>query len=96
MSDERFHLRDVDRPRWAAVSARVLAELRRLLPDVEAVEVGSTAVDGVIGKGFLDCLRRDPGLRERYNALKRPWDGRPMADDRAAKGRFVMDALSGG
>lgn len=158
--NERFVLREVlpavlEREREAA-----LTTLRDALPHwAEIREVGSTAVDGVIGKGdidvlvrvprerfdearacldaalprnenqlsnaiyqgyrvpsphdvavqltvaggpyddfdrFLDALRADPVLVERYNALKRAHDGGPMDVYRAAKGEFIEAALRSG
>ncbi len=42
---------------------------------------------------FLDALRAEPELIERYNALKRSWDGRPMSEYRAAKAAFIDEVL---
>jgi GrpB-like predicted nucleotidyltransferase (UPF0157 family) len=43
---------------------------------------------------FLDALRGDAELRERYNTLKREHDGGPMEEYRRAKGAFVQQALA--
>ncbi|UJR84006.1 GrpB family protein [Sandaracinus amylolyticus] len=155
---ERFHIGAIDPSEHARVRDEVLAQLSRALPSwAEALEVGSTAVPGVIGKGdidllvrvprerfddaraivdrlfernprqlsneqyqgylvpshldvaiqltvrggpyddfvaFLDALRASPSLVERYNALKREWDGREMDAYREAKSRFITEALS--
>ena len=137
---------------------RVLTALGELVPPEWAHEVGSTAVDGLIGKqdldflvltpanafaatretldehyernpvqlssevyqgytvqseldvaiqltvaggphdtflDFLQKLQTDTGLRASYNALKRRYDGEPMADYREAKSAFIKAALNG-
>jgi len=43
---------------------------------------------------FLELLRKHPDLRERYNRLKREHDGKLMDDYRAAKRRFIENALN--
>jgi GrpB-like predicted nucleotidyltransferase (UPF0157 family) len=136
---------------------RVVALLDEAVPEAEVIEVGSTAIPGVIGKGDLDilvrcpadrfdetllrldaCLPRnpkqfssadyqgyvvpspldvalqvtvaggphddfvpfvealtaDPDLVERYNQLKRTWDGRPMDAYREAKADFIQQVLA--
>jgi GrpB-like predicted nucleotidyltransferase (UPF0157 family) len=57
-----FRVADPD-PRLPAERERVLAELRGALADAEVLEVGSTAVPGLIGKGDLDVLVRVPPER---------------------------------
>lgn len=42
---------------------------------------------------FVDALRKDPQLIDRYNALKRRLDGEPMEIYRAMKGSFIEKAL---
>jgi GrpB-like predicted nucleotidyltransferase (UPF0157 family) len=42
---------------------------------------------------FRDCLRADPVLVDRYNALKRTYDGAAMSDYRAAKSAFIKQVL---
>lgn len=55
--DERFVLRPPD-ARLQRERVRLLELLRRALPGVESMEVGSTAVHGLLGKGDLDLLVR--------------------------------------
>lgn len=43
---------------------------------------------------FADALNDDPVLVERYNALKRVFNGRPMTDYRAAKDAFIAEVLA--
>lgn len=42
---------------------------------------------------FVDMLKRDPDLLERYNALKQSFDEQPMDIYRAAKVAFIVDVL---
>lgn len=42
---------------------------------------------------FLDALCESPALVERYNALKRAWDGRPMDEYRRAKSELIAEVL---
>jgi GrpB-like predicted nucleotidyltransferase (UPF0157 family) len=42
---------------------------------------------------FLDVLRANRDVLAAYNALKASWDGKPMADYRVAKGRFIEEVL---
>jgi len=154
---ERFVLRAIDPGELACARDAALMPLRAALPAwAEVLEVGSTAVEGVIGKGdidllvlapaerfdearaildtlfarnpdqlsneqyqgylvpseldvavqltvrggpydsfvaFLDALRASPARVERYNALKRAWDGEPMDAYRAAKAAFIEEVL---
>lgn len=154
---ERFVLRVVAEAELARARDAALEQLRAALPAwADALEVGSTAVEGVLGKGdidllvrvprarfeearaivdqlfernpdqlsndqyqgylvpdeldvavqltvrdgpydhfiaFLDALRASPELVERYNALKRAWDGEPMDEYRRAKARFIAEVL---
>lgn len=152
---ERFLLQ-LAPPDLAEERDRILAAVRSVAPQAEVLEVGSTAIAGVIGKQdldllvrvvpaefvrtralldsafardaqqlsndryqgyrvassvdaalqltvrgceydrftlFLDALREDPALVRAYNALKRRWHGRPMADYRAAKAAFIESVL---
>jgi GrpB-like predicted nucleotidyltransferase (UPF0157 family) len=136
--------------------ARVVAQIRAILPDADVHEVGSTAIPALPGKqdidllvrvteaefssacraldqhfprnehqfsshdyqgytvpsvfdvaiqatvrdgphdtflDFLDALRRDDALIARYAELKRSWHGRPMAEYRLAKARFIESVL---
>ena len=61
--DERFHLCTPDPALLAAERDRVLALLRALLPGIPCLEIGSTAVPGVIGKGDIDLLVRAPAAQ---------------------------------
>jgi GrpB-like predicted nucleotidyltransferase (UPF0157 family) len=68
-----FVVADPD-PRLASERDRVLGLLRSAVPEAEVFEVGSTAVEGVIGKGDLDFLVRVaadafPALLERLDAV---------------------------
>lgn len=155
---DTFRIQTIDAASLRRERTRVLHTLARVLPAAEALEVGSTAVDGVIGKGdldvlvrvpegdfpaaraaldgcfrrnpdqlanalyqgytvdsaldvavqltvkggpyddferFLEALRADPALVDRYNALKRAWHGRPMDAYRAAKAAFIEAVLAG-
>lgn len=136
---------------------RVSDDLKKLLPEEWIHEVGSTAIEGLIGKQDLDflvrvpasefnearktidaALRRNPNqmsndiyqgyvvesqldvavqltveggphdtflvflerlrgnadLRQRYNALKRKFNGQTMTEYRDAKKEFIEDVLS--
>jgi len=56
----RFHVQPAD-PRLDAERARSLALVSEVAgPEAEVLEVGSTAVEGVIGKGDIDLLVRAP------------------------------------
>ena len=44
-------------------------------------------------EALVTLLRGGPELRERYNNLKRAWDGRPMVLYRQAKAAFIAAAL---
>lgn len=74
-TSDRFMLRDIPRARLDRECRRVLARLQDALPEgAEALEVGSTAVEGVIGKGDIDVLVRVPApafdeARARIDAL---------------------------
>jgi GrpB-like predicted nucleotidyltransferase (UPF0157 family) len=68
-----FLVADPD-PRLASERERALALLRGAVPEAEVFEVGSTAVEGVIGKGDLDFLVRVgpaafPGLLQKLDAV---------------------------
>jgi len=63
MPGETFHLRAPD-PRLGAERTRTLALVRAAVgAEAEVLEVGSTAVTGVIGKGDIDWLVRAPAGR---------------------------------
>src|SRR5688500_5164049 len=65
----RFSLRIVDPSELARARDAAIAPLRAALPGWAAVlEVGSTAVEGVIGKGDIDLLVRVP--RERFEEAR--------------------------
>jgi GrpB-like predicted nucleotidyltransferase (UPF0157 family) len=68
---ELFHVRQIDSALLNGERRRVLQRLKTLLPFATVVEVGSTAVDGVIGKEDVDFLVRvGPGrFREARDAL---------------------------
>jgi len=156
VTEELFQIREPS-PAQATERDRVLALLHDLFDETAVREVGSTAVDGVIGKEdvdilvltapeafaaarsrldglfsrdekqlsteiyqgyrassdwdvaiqltvdgsphdvfdpFLDALRTNSQLRQDYNALKRQWNGRSMAEYRAAKAEFIGRALA--
>ena len=42
---------------------------------------------------FLQALRGDSDLVQKYNSLKRQWDGRSMSEYRQAKAAFIEAAL---
>lgn len=61
---QRFVLRAVDPIELACARDAALAQLRAALPAwADVLEVGSTAVEGVIGKGDIDLLVRVPAER---------------------------------
>jgi len=154
---EYFRLKDVAKDRLDAERQKAMAKLDELLPEGSFMEVGSTAIPGLIGKQDLDFLVRVPqesfevtrskldtafqrnpnqlsteiyqgytvesemdvaiqltiengphdtfmeflellqtnvDLRERYNDLKREFDGKPMADYRTAKREFIEQNLA--
>jgi len=72
--DERFRVLPPD-PRFDGERERTLSLLTEAVGDqAEVIEVGSTAVDGVIGKGDLDVLVRAPAqdfasVRARLDAI---------------------------
>lgn len=66
---ERFVLRAFDATELTRARDAALEPLRAALPAwSEVLEVGSTAVDGVIGKGDIDLLVRVP--RERFEEAR--------------------------
>jgi GrpB-like predicted nucleotidyltransferase (UPF0157 family) len=66
-----------------------------LVRDDLDVAVQLTVRDGPYDSflAFLDALRASPELVERYNALKREHDGRPMDEYRRAKSQLIEAAL---
>ncbi|MFO0557575.1 MAG: GrpB family protein [Polyangiales bacterium] len=62
---QRFEIRPIDAALFAAERERLFAKLALALAtlDADVREVGSTAVEGVIGKGDLDVLVRVPAAR---------------------------------
>jgi len=66
-----------------------------LVPSVLDVAIQLTVRDGPYDQfiAFLDALRASPELVERYNTLKRAWDGESMDDYRGAKSRFIAEVL---
>jgi len=44
--------------------------------------------------GFLECLKVNPEVREKYNRLKQTYDGKPMHEYREAKSAFIESTLS--
>lgn len=66
---ERFRLTALSDAALRAEVERVLALVRAVIPsDAEVLEVGSTAVPGVIGKGDIDLLAR--ASEEHFDALR--------------------------
>jgi GrpB-like predicted nucleotidyltransferase (UPF0157 family) len=55
-----FRIQTIDDQLLATERSRLTRLLRHLVPDAEVLEVGSTAVPGVVGKGDLDLLVRVP------------------------------------
>lgn len=70
--DMHFHLKPTD-PRLATERDQLLSTLAKLVPEADVVEVGSTAIPGVIGKGDLDVLVRVP--EGRFQATRQALDG---------------------
>lgn len=69
-----FRIVSVDEAALRAEVARVLEHVRAVLPPhAEVLEVGSTAVSGVIGKGDIDLLARAPEAH--FEALRDALDG---------------------
>lgn len=60
-------------PALPAERDRVIARIRAAIAGVEVREVGSTAVDGVIGKGDLDLLVLAPA--DRFDDVRAALDG---------------------
>jgi GrpB-like predicted nucleotidyltransferase (UPF0157 family) len=58
---DRFVIQDLPEALLAYERDRVVGLLRATVPGVDVSEVGSTAVDGAIGKGDLDFLVRPSG-----------------------------------
>lgn len=58
MPEDLFTIADIDTDLLAKESVRVRSLLAASLPQAEIVEVGSTAIPGLVGKGDLDILVR--------------------------------------
>lgn len=86
---DRFHVVELDRATLEAERRRVLALLEGVAPFFEVLEVGSTAVEGVIGKGDLDLLVRV--------SPSRFVEARALLDARLARNaaQFSDDAFQG-
>lgn len=69
-------------------------------PNERAPEVGvqlavaGSSVDKAMRR-FPELLRRDPILRDRYNALKQAFEGGDPVEYATAKGAFIEDCLRG-
>jgi GrpB-like predicted nucleotidyltransferase (UPF0157 family) len=63
MSVDIFQICDLDRGTLQAERDRILLDIRAAIPFASIMEVGSTAVDGVVGKQDLDFVVRVPLLR---------------------------------
>jgi len=59
---------------------------------VQLVAVGGSADTFLAWRSMLET---DPDLREKYNELKRAYEGRPMEEYREAKARFITKHLAG-
>jgi GrpB-like predicted nucleotidyltransferase (UPF0157 family) len=67
-----FEIKDIDRRALQSERERVLCALRNLVPFASVFEVGSTAVEGVIGKQDIDFVVRVP--RDRFDSTRRILD----------------------
>lgn len=70
--DDVFRIAPPD-PALPAERDRLIARIRAAIPGVPVREVGSTAVDGVIGKGDLDLLVLAPA--DRFDDVRAALDG---------------------
>jgi GrpB-like predicted nucleotidyltransferase (UPF0157 family) len=68
----RFHIRHIDGAILAAERDRALQLLTSVLPAVDPIEVGSTAVEGVIGKQDIDLALPVP--RESFRTVRATLD----------------------
>jgi len=68
-----FRIQQVDANLLRTEARRLTALLKGLVPAAEVLEVGSTAVPGVIGKGDIDLLVRVPA--EAFAATRDRLDG---------------------
>jgi GrpB-like predicted nucleotidyltransferase (UPF0157 family) len=57
---ELFHIRDCDLTKLRRESERVQRLIRNIVPGASVMEVGATAVDGLIGKQDIDFVVRVP------------------------------------
>jgi GrpB-like predicted nucleotidyltransferase (UPF0157 family) len=55
---EKFHIRDLDLNLLHRERERALSLIRRVVPFASVMEVGSTAIEGVVGKQDLDFVVR--------------------------------------
>ena len=101
---EIFWLRQLDPEDSQRERLRILQWLRGALPFANVREVGSTAIEGVIGKQDIDFAVGVPpaqftAAREildgsfRRNDRQTQWNGQPMQRYRAAKDAFIEAAL---
>ena len=60
---ELFHLRHIDASQLRTERDRVLRLIRKLIPSDSVMEVGSTAIEGIVGKQDLDFVVRVPSHR---------------------------------
>ncbi len=76
---------------WSATFASFATERDDIPVGVQLVIINST--DDADFRAFRDQLRANPERVNEYNALKRSWHGRPMAEYRDAKEQFVRRVL---
>jgi GrpB-like predicted nucleotidyltransferase (UPF0157 family) len=69
---ERFEIQNLDPELIKSERDRIFPVLQRILPFAKVIEVGSTAVEGVIGKQDIDFLARVP--RNLFHAAKEALD----------------------
>ncbi len=92
---ERFEIRAIEPSLLAGARDALLARLRAVLPAwAEAIEVGSTAVAGVIGKGDIDVLVRVPTDRfaEARALLDRTLERNPNQLSNAIYQGYLVDS----
>lgn len=76
---ELFHIRDLDSSTQGERD-RALSRIRQVIPFASVMEVGSTAVEGVLGKQDLDFVARVP--RERFGEARNILDVHFQRNDR--------------
>jgi GrpB-like predicted nucleotidyltransferase (UPF0157 family) len=57
---EKFRIRDLDADTLRSERDRTLALIRTVIPSASVMEVGSTALDGIVGKQDIDFVVRVP------------------------------------